>query len=222
MSALVRYQFALLLRSQRWLPPLLVYAGLFGVGVRAGQPVLDSLGYAAAVLLPVAAWLVRLCATAEPDAARHCGVAAAGAVRVQLGGVLAGGAAAGVLGLAATAAVLLLGDAHSTDGRVSVPLLPAAGAGVLAVAACVLAGAGVGALCARPVLRARGWGVLATVGGVVLVLAARASPARAAVSGLTSGSGTGTVPASWGALLGAAAFAACAVGLSLLAASRRG
>ncbi|CAM5477686.1 hypothetical protein SALBM135S_01217 [Streptomyces alboniger] len=40
--------------------------------MQSGQPVLDSLAYAAAALLPVAAWLVRICAGNEPVAARAC------------------------------------------------------------------------------------------------------------------------------------------------------
>lgn len=70
MTALLRYQAALLVRAQRWLPPFILYAAFLAVGVRSGQPVLDSLGYAAAALLPVAAWLTRICAEGEPPAAR--------------------------------------------------------------------------------------------------------------------------------------------------------
>ncbi|NED90862.1 ABC transporter, partial [Streptomyces sp. SID11233] len=66
MTALVRYQAALLLRSQHWLAPVLLYLAFLGVGIRPGQPVLDSLGYAAAGLLPVTAWLVRICVGQEP------------------------------------------------------------------------------------------------------------------------------------------------------------
>ncbi|MFG3260059.1 ABC transporter [Streptomyces sp. NPDC048172] len=209
--ALVRYQLALLLRSQRWLPPTLAYAALVGIGIQAGSPVLDSLGYAAAMLLPVAAWLVRVCVTAEPDAARHCAAALAGPARVHVSGVLAGGTAAGVLGLAGTGTVLAISDAHSTDGRIAVPLLPAAGAGLLAAAVCGLVGVGVGVLCARPVLRSRGWSVLSLLGGVVVVLVASASPANAAVQHLVSGSRAGAIPTSWSALLVAAVFSACAI-----------
>ncbi|OSC46386.1 ABC transporter, partial [Streptomyces sp. 4F] len=48
MTALFRYQAALLLRSQRWLPPVVLYAAVLAVGVQGGQPVLDSLGWTAA------------------------------------------------------------------------------------------------------------------------------------------------------------------------------
>ncbi|MEW2554575.1 hypothetical protein AB0957_22925, partial [Streptomyces zhihengii] len=78
MTALLVYQELLLLRSQRWLPPVLLYAAFLAVGVQAGGPVLDALGWAAAGLLPATAWLVRVCATQEPAAARHVTAAAAG------------------------------------------------------------------------------------------------------------------------------------------------
>lgn len=42
MTALLRYRAALLVRSQRWLAPVLLYAAFVGIGVQAGQPVLDS------------------------------------------------------------------------------------------------------------------------------------------------------------------------------------
>ncbi|MBW5484945.1 ABC transporter, partial [Streptomyces bambusae] len=90
MTALLRYQAALLLRSQRWLAPVLLYAAVLAVGVRPGDPVADSLGLAAGGLLPVTAWLVRLCLTGEPDAARHCTAAAAGPVRVHAAALLTG------------------------------------------------------------------------------------------------------------------------------------
>ncbi|MET8748454.1 hypothetical protein ABZW32_00005, partial [Streptomyces sp. NPDC004667] len=79
MTALLRYQAALLLRSQRWIAPLVVYAGFVAVGIRPGDRALDSLGYAAAGLVPQTAWLVRICVSAEPPA--HVNLAMADGVR---------------------------------------------------------------------------------------------------------------------------------------------
>ncbi|MEU1215220.1 ATP-binding cassette domain-containing protein [Streptomyces sp. NPDC005790] len=192
-SALMRCQAALLGRSQRWLAPLLLYAAVLGVGVQAGQPLLDSLGYAAAALLPVAAWLLRLCVTQEPPAARAVTAAAVGPSRAHCASLITGLGCALVLGAAGTGTVLLISEPVSTDHTVTVPLLSAALAGLLAAGCSALLGAAVGALCARPVLHRHGWSLGATVLGSLLALVTDGSPAKAAVTGLVSGSLTGTV-----------------------------
>ncbi|MEU9706891.1 ABC transporter, partial [Streptomyces sp. NPDC047981] len=110
MTALLRYQTELLLRSQRWLAPLLLYAVLLAVGVRSGEPVLGALGYAAAVLLPVTAWLVRICLGQEPAAARNVVAAAAGRRRAHLAAILAAVPCAAPLGAVAVLGVTAVGD----------------------------------------------------------------------------------------------------------------
>lgn len=194
MTALLRYQAALLLRSQRWLPPVILYAAALGIGVQGGQPVLDSLGWAAAVLLPVAAWLVRICVTGEPPAARVCVSAARGPARAHLACLLVALAAAVVLGAAATVVVTLISDPVSTDHGTRVPPLAAGGAGLLAALVCALLGTAVGALTAWPLLRSPGRAVPALLLAALLALVATGSPARAAVDGLVTGSRSGTVP----------------------------
>ncbi len=192
-AALTRYQIALLGRSQRWLAPLLLYVAVLGVGIRAGQPLLDSLGYAAATVLPLSAWLVRLCVTQEPPAARNVAACAVGPARAHCASLLAGLGCALALGCAGTGIVLLISEPISTDRTVAVPLLPAALAGLLVAVCCALTGAAVGALCARPVLHRHGWSLAATLLGALLVLVTDGSPAKAAVTGLVSGSLTGAV-----------------------------
>ncbi|AXK32871.1 ABC transporter [Streptomyces armeniacus] len=221
MSALVRYQLALLLRSQRWLPPLLLYAVCVGVGLQAGQPLLDSLGFAAAALLPVAAWLVRVCVTGEPESARHCAAAALGPARTHLASVLAGFLSSAVLGAAGTAVVLVISDPHTTDGATRVPLLPAAGAGLLAALACALFGTAVGALCNRPLLHSTGWAVCSTMLAALLVLVVGVSPANAAVRGLVTASHDGAVPVPWLPFAVSCGVAAAATAVACALASRR-
>ncbi|MFJ2674153.1 ABC transporter [Streptomyces sp. NPDC087525] len=222
MTALLRYQTALLLRSQRWLPPLLLYGVFLTVGVRPGQPVLDSLGYTAAALLPVTAWLVRICVTQEPPAARAVTAAAKGTFRAHLATLLAAVVVAGVLGTAATLTVTVISEPKNADHTVDVSRVAAGGAGLLAAAVCLLLGAAAGALCARPLLRARGWSLLVTLLAVLTALIGTGSPAKYAITGLVTGSRTGIVqvpglPFAAAALLAAAAGAvACAV------ATRRG
>ncbi|GAA2246919.1 hypothetical protein GCM10010145_12530 [Streptomyces ruber] len=220
-TALLRYQAALLVRSQRWLPPLILYVAALGIGVQGGQPVLDSLGWTAAALLPVTAWLVRVCATNEPAAARGCAGAAAGPGRAHLASLLVALGAAVLLGAAAVGVVLAVSEPAGTDRRTPVPVGPASGAGLSAVLACALVGAAVGALTTWPVLRSRGRAVPALLLGALLALVTTGSPARAAVDALVRGSQEGTVPAPLLPLAPAALFMAAATALSCALTTRR-
>ncbi|MDI3389482.1 ABC transporter [Streptomyces sp. B-S-A8] len=221
MTALLRYQAALLLRSQRWLPPLLLYAVLVAVGARAGDPVLDSLGYAAAALLPVAAWLARICATQEPPAARQVTAAAAGPARAHLAALLTASGGAALLGVAAGALVVAMSDWHSTGRQVRIDPLPMVLAALLAVAVCTLVGTAVGALCTWPLLRSPGWSVTLTALLALLAVVTTGSPARAVVWGLITGSRTGTVPVLVLPLAGAVGAAALAAAAACGLSSRR-
>ncbi|MFG2229687.1 ABC transporter [Streptomyces sp. NPDC048723] len=196
MTALLRYQGALLLRSQRWLAPLITYAAFVAVGIRPGDPVLDSLGFTAAGLVPATAWLVRICVGVEPDAARACTAAAAGPVRVHAAALLTASAAALVAGAAAAAVALLTGERAG-------------------------AGPGAAALCSRPLVRRRGYAVLAGTLGSLLALVLAVSPARGAISALVTAGRSGTVPLPLTALAGALVLAAGAGTAASLAAARR-
>jgi hypothetical protein len=81
--ALLRYQAAILVRSNRWIFPLIAYGVLILTGAAGGRPagppwlpLADGLDWSAAMLIPVLAFLTRSMLTAEPDASR-AGVAAA-------------------------------------------------------------------------------------------------------------------------------------------------
>ncbi|MEU0924059.1 ABC transporter [Streptomyces malaysiensis] len=191
------------------------------MGVQTGQPILDSLGYAAAALLPVAAWLVRVGVTQEPAAARDCAAAALGPGRVHLASVLTGLGAALVLGTAGTLFVAAVSDPHTADHRQEVPVPEATVAGLLAAVACALLGTAVGALCNRPLLRRPGWAIPSTMLAALLVSVAGASPANAAVSGLVDGSHSGAVPMPLLPLALTGAAAAGATALACVLSSRR-
>lgn len=221
MTALLRYQAALLLRSQRWLPPVILYAAFLGIGVQSGQPVLDSLGYAAAALLPVAAWLVRICVTVEPPAARACVAAASGPGRAHLARLLVALIAAAALGTAAVLVVTLISAPVSTDNRTRIALLPAAAAGLLATQTCALLGTAVGALTNWPVLRAPGRAVPAMLLTALLSAVTTGSPAQAAVSDLVTGSQSGRIPVPLLPLTTAAVLATAAITAACALTSRR-
>ncbi|MCB5906616.1 ABC transporter [Streptomyces pinistramenti] len=222
MTALLRYQAALLAGSHRWLPPTICYLAFLAIGVQTGGPILDAYGWAAAPLLPLTVWLTRICLTNEPSAARHCAAAAAGPGRVHLAAVLTATLAAGLLALAGAAFVALLSDPHSSDHRVAVPVLPATLAGLLTALACVLLGTAVGALCNRPVLRGTASAVPAGLAAALLLLVLGASPANAAVSGLVTGSAHGTVTVPWLPLAATLLIAAAAVAAACALSARRG
>lgn len=221
MNALLRYQTSLLLRSQRWLPPVILYAAFLGIGVQTGQPVLDSLGYAAAPLVLVAAWLVRICATNEPPEARSCAAAAAGPGRAHLACLLVALASAALLGAAGSLLVTVISDPASTDGRTEVSVLAAGTAGLLAALVCALLGTAVGALTTWPLLRSPGKAVPAMLLAALLALVVSGSPARTAVSGLVTGSESGTVPSSPLPLLTAVLLTAAATAVACAITPRR-
>lgn len=215
MTALLRYQAALLLRSQRWIAPLVVYAGFVAVGIRPGDRALDSLGYAAAGLVPQTAWLVRICVSAEPPAARACAAAAAGPPRVHAAALLT------ALGGALTAGAAGAGFALLCGGPGGKPPAATAAAGAVAVLVCALTGAAVGALCSRPLVRGRGLAVLAGGLGSLLAWVAAFSPARSAVSALVGAARTDGVPLPLGSLAAAVLLAAAAGTASCLLSARR-
>ncbi|WP_333770865.1 ATP-binding cassette domain-containing protein [Streptomyces sp. IBSBF 2435] len=218
-AALLRYQADLLARSHRWLPPLLFYGAVMAIGVTGGQPLLGSLGYAAALLLPVAAWMVRVCVGNEPSAARACVASAVGAGRAHAAALLAGLLASSLLGAAGTGVVAVIGSAHSDDMSAGVPRGAAIVAGLAAAAVSVLLGAAVGAVTNPPLLRSGGWSFLVTavLAGAVLIVSG--SPAQAAVTGLVTGSRTGSVHYPLLGLAVSALLAAVAALLSTRAAS---
>ncbi|MEU1372550.1 ABC transporter [Streptomyces triculaminicus] len=222
MTALLRYQTALLIRSHRWLAPLLLHVAFLAVGVRVGEPVLGALGIAAAALVPTAAWLTRVCVTNEPPAARDCSAAAAGPGRTHLAAVLTALLASAALGTVCAALVAAVSAPTSADRAVAVPFWPALRAGVAAALACALLGVAVGALCNRPLLRSTARAVPATVLAVFLVLFAGVSPAMAAVQGLVTGSRDGSVHVPLLPLAAAAVLTAGATAVACAASGRRG
>ncbi|MFB7514618.1 ABC transporter [Streptomyces sp. NPDC056144] len=210
MMALLGYHAGLLLRSQRWLPPVLLYAAFLAVGVRPGEPVLGALGFAAAGLLPVAAWSVRICLTQEPPAARNVVAAAAGRARAHLAALLTGTALPGLLGTAAVLGVTALGDRREAGAPTALAT------GFLVTASCVLTGAAVGALASRPFVVAPGWSVLALVLGSLLALVTTGSPAKHALTAVVTGA-----PPSWTAAVGAVLLAGATAAVSCRATGSR-
>lgn len=190
MTALVRYQASILLRSYRWVFPLVAYLFLVSIGSVGSSSLMESLDWSGATLVPVVAFLTRAMLTAEPDAARACVAAATGPARAQLAALvvpLAGGA---VLGLITTFADILTAEAASTvptnsiQGKLSaVTAHPGiVVAGLLIALICLLVGAAIGTLLNPPLVRHPAVAMMSTLAAVVLAFVISISPASAALS----------------------------------------
>lgn len=231
MTALLRYQTSIMLRSHRWIFPLIGYGLLIAVGAAGSTSLAETLDWSGAMLVPVVAFLTRAMLTAEPDAARACVAAAAGPVRAQFatlivplgGGALLGVVAAvfDVLTAAAAAKAPASGLAAKVTAAANHPGILAGG--LLIALVCLLVGSAVGALCNPPLLRHPAAAMLSTLAAIVLALAAGVSPASAAISHTTAQAAS-PVAANWpgtGALAGAACLLALTWAVSVIAATRR-
>jgi hypothetical protein len=198
--ALLRYQAAILLRSYRWIFPLILYGVLLGVGFSSSEPLTQGMDWSAAILVPAVALLTRSMLTAEPAGARACVAAAAGPVRAQLATLLAaafGGVVLAVIGICYTVLtdgyVLKLKPGQPPPGPISKavaaithPATLSVGVGMLLV--CLLVGCAVGALCNPPLLRHPAMATISTIAAVIFAVASDVSPAGAALreGGITS------------------------------------
>jgi hypothetical protein len=230
-TALLRYEAAILVRSHRWIFPLVAYALLMAVGSAGSSSLAETLDWSGAMLVPVTAFLTRAMLTAEPDAARACTAAAAGPARVQLATLIVPLGGGALLGLAAAALDVLLAAAASTTAGSGLggKIAAAAGhpgivaAGLLIALVCTLVGSAAGALCNPPLLRHPAAAMLATLAAIIAALAADVSPASAAISH-TAVAPTSVLAATWpgpGALAGAGALLAVTWTVSVVAATRR-
>lgn len=129
--------------------------------------------------------------------------------------------AAATLGAPATLVVTLISDPTTADHQTTVPRLPAGASGLLAALVCALLGTAVGALTTWPLLRSTGRAIPAMLLTAPLSVVVTGSPAQAAVSGLVTGSRSGTVPLPLLPLAGAALFTAAATALACAVSSRR-
>jgi len=201
MIALLRYQAAILLRSHRWIFPLIAYGLLVAVGGEGSTPLTGGLDWSAAMLVPIVALLTRSMLTAEPDAARAVVAAAVGPGRAQLAALATALGCGAVLGLAgATFEVLASASvaSHPAGGEpaklTAVAAHPGALVAGLAVAlVCLLVGSAAGALCNPPLLRHPGASLLSTLTVVVLALVSGVSPAAVALKNTGPGGDQGVL-----------------------------
>jgi hypothetical protein len=215
-TALVRYQAELLLRSHRWVAPLAVYA-VFVWFAGGGEPLGSVLGWSAAALVPVVAWLTRLMLTAEPGEARACIAAATGPRRAQLAALIAAFSCGLVIGLAGVVFDLIAGRLAGGPAEYARTVA----VGLIAMVVCVSVGSAIGALCNPPVVRAVAGAFLGTVGVVTAALVSSISPANAAIRAAGAQPHSPAWPTGL-PLIAAASLLALSWAVSAVLAARRG
>jgi hypothetical protein len=231
-SALLRYQAAILLRSHRWIFPLIAYGLLIAVGAAGSTSLSETLDWSAAILVPIVAFLTRAMLTAEPDAARACVAASAGTVKAQLAALLVALGGGALLGIAGICYGLLSAQSATTvpQGGLFAKLTAVADhpgivvAGLFTALVCLLVGSAVGALFNPPLLRHPGAAMLATLAAAVFGLASDVSPAGAALRSTGQGQSASPIAAHWPGsfpVIAALCLVAVTWGASIFAATRR-
>jgi hypothetical protein len=228
-TALIRYQVSLLLRSHRWIPAAVIYVigvvGLGGVGGQAvahGAALPQGLSWSALILVPCVAWLTRSMLTAEPPAARSCVAAAGGPRRAQLaalGAAFSLGVIFAIIGICWEVITAGLVRAPHTNSVMFGATFSDVGRGVGAALICLLVGSAIGALCNPPIITRPAASMLTSTAAVVLALVWSVSPANAAVrtgNGSTSGSWPTGLP-----VIAAITLIVVAWSVSALVAARR-
>ena len=227
MIALTWYETSLLLRSHKWIPPVLLYViGVGGLGAISepfGAGLAPSLNWAALMLVPVVAWMTRSVLTAEPPAARACIAAASGPRRAQAAALIAAVLFGIVLGLAGVIWGYVNAGPIRTRSTNQIELgttFHVLGGGLLAALICLLVASAIGALCNPPLVRRTGPGMLTTTAAVVVSLAWSASPANAALRTPETGVPTSSWPSGL-PLIAAIALLVITWAISIQLAARR-
>lgn len=174
MTAVGRYLLMQYLASRRWVAPFLLLAvGVVVLYAQPPNPVLETAGGAAALLLLVQSWCALAFLNSQPDDDRQVLVATVGARRFALGRV----AGLGVLTLITSVLALVY---PTVAGRFERAPDPAElGLILLANIVCAAAGSALAALFARPATRSRAVALLGLATCLVVTVPLGLSPAVA-------------------------------------------
>ncbi|MFF4033844.1 hypothetical protein ACFYZ2_29515 [Streptomyces sviceus] len=195
MIALVRYLFTVMLLSQRYLAPLLLFVGLLAVLTSSDSgPLAATYGSAAGGMLVCSVWLTMGLIGLEDQTHRSVVVVTAGShLRVLLGSV--GTAALWCLPLTAAGLVLpLLFGSHTFTFADAV-------LGTAAQLTCAFTGIAIGVLCSRLIFRRQGHALLVALVLLLAVLLAKGvSPVNVLLGDLQNASDSADVLGSTAAL----------------------
>lgn len=164
MMALIRYSFATVLHTQRYLAPLLLFAGLLGVlTVNGSGPLPPAYASSGGALFVCATWLTIALISLDDPVQRAVVVVSVGrSLKVLIGSISTILISCLVLMVVGLVFPLWVG---SYDVR-GVDLL----LGVEAQLTCAFAGIAIGVLCSRLVFRRQGYALIAALGLVMVML----------------------------------------------------
>ncbi|GGS81742.1 MULTISPECIES: hypothetical protein [Streptomyces] len=171
MIALIRYTFATMLHTQRYVAPLLLFMGLMGVLTANGNgPLPAAYASSAGAMFVCSTWLAMAVVSLDEPPQRAITVVTAGGrpLRVLLaaiGTVLLSCLALMVVGLAFP---LWLGDHAVTAADLLL--------GIEAQLACALTGTAIGVLCSRQVFTRQGHAVVAALALLMVALFTKGLP----------------------------------------------
>lgn len=154
MIALVRYSAADVLRSQRWVAPVLTFLAVEAVIAAGNGTVLPTYAVSAVALLFMTTWITVVTLNVEdPIQETVTAVAAGGRTAPRLAKMVV----AYGFGAALAVVALVVPPVVSTDSVT----IGHAGAGLGALLLSILAGVAIGALCSRPIVSRTAWAVIA-------------------------------------------------------------
>ncbi|MGW3289584.1 hypothetical protein ACWDR3_33575 [Streptomyces sp. NPDC001002] len=200
MIALVRYMFTVMLLSQRYLAPLLLFVGLLAVLTSSDSgPLAATYGSAAGAMLVCSAWLTMALIGLEDGTHRSVVVVTAGShLRVLLGSV--GTAVLWCLPLTAAGLVLPLAFGSHTFAFADAVL------GAEAQLTCAFTGIAIGVVCSRLLFRRQGYALLLALVLLLTVLLTKGvSPVNVLLADLQNASDSADLLGSTALLLAVSA-----------------
>ena len=218
MIALARYVLARCLVSQRWVPPIVLFALTIGVFSSAGGDAIGTGSIAALILFPATTWIT-ISALHVDDISQVTvvGVSHGSMVRARIATLLTSFGCSCSLAVLSVGSVLATDPAHGAAGGVGTTL-----AGLLLInGLSALSGVALGQACARPLIPRAGLSWTLAVGLTVGLIAIPESPLILVLAALSEAGQT----APWSEALPPAGFLVVGdlliLGLTLWAYRRR-
>jgi hypothetical protein len=187
---MIRYVWAVALRSRRWLPPVLVFCAIVVVVYPTGGDVQQSLTLGALCLTPATAWLVVSAVNMiDPAEEAVLVVARHGIVRTRLW-ILAAALLAGLALTAVSAIAAVLRDPQSVQAPAQ--LARALAVGGLGHAVAAFWGVAIGSTATRPIVTRPSNSIVIVVSATLIALVVPGFPAaNALATAMSSASATG-------------------------------